>query len=374
MKVFHCDHCGQLLFFENINCVRCGRALAYVPELGHLMSLDLRPSDTDVTSQPHGREPPKLWTSPLAMGTAFKLCQNYSRHNVCNWALPEDDPNDLCRACRLTKTIPNLSRPGNDRLWYQLEVAKRRLVYTIDQLGLPLEDVSEDPTGGLTFEFLEDPDPNTQGSHAPKVMTGHTNGVITINVAEADEAERVKRRLALNEPYRTVLGHFRHEIGHYYWDRLVRDSERRLYAFRDLFGDERADYQAAIERYYREGPLPGWQTSHVTAYATMHPWEDWAETWAHYLHMTDTLETAAATGISIEPPRADEPTLTEVPNPMDDKVSFDSIMDSWGPITYVLNNLNRGLGIGDAYPFVLSTASVNKLRFVHDTIADVSNR
>jgi hypothetical protein len=371
VKVFHCDHCGQLLFFENINCVRCGRALAYVPQLGHLMSLDLRPSGTDLNAQ--AGDAPKLWTSPLAMGTAFKLCQNYSRHNVCNWALPEDDPNDLCRACRLTKTIPNLSRPGNDRLWYQLEVAKRRLVYTIDQLGLPLRNATEDPTGGLAFEFLEDPDPNTQ-SNEPKVMTGHNNGVVTINIAEADEAERVKRRLALNEPYRTVLGHFRHEIGHYYWDRLVRDSERRLHAFRDLFGDERADYQAAIQRYYKDGPLLGWQNSHVTAYATMHPWEDWAETWAHYLHMTDTLETAAATGISIEPPRADEPTLTEVPNPIDDKVSFDKMLDSWGPITYVLNNLNRGLGIGDAYPFVLSTTSINKLRFVHDTIVSVANR
>jgi hypothetical protein len=349
MKVFHCDHCRQLLFFENVNCVHCGRALAYIPELSDVTSLD-----------PIGDG---RWRAPG--GAVYRLCDNYSKYNVCNWALSESDPNTLCRACRLTKTIPNLSRPGNDRLWYLLETAKRRLVYTIDRLGLALRNRLEDPMTGLTFELLEDPEP---GTNTPKVMTGHKDGVITINIAEADDAERTKRRVELNEPYRTVLGHFRHEIGHYYWDRLIRDTPR-IEAFRDLFGDERVDYQEALQRYYREGPPPGWQNNHVSAYATMHPWEDWAETWAHYLHMTDTLETAAACGISIEPPRADEPTLANVPNPLtDEKIAFDKMMDSWGPLTYVLNNLNRGLGIGDAYPFVLSTASMRKLRFVHDTI------
>lgn len=345
MRVFHCDHCGQLLFFENVNCVRCGRALAYVPELGHLMSLDLRPTDAS----------PNRWTSPLS-GNAFRLCDNYTKYNVCNWALLEDDPNGLCRACRLTRTIPNLSTAGNDRLWYKLEVAKRRLIYTLDQLGLPLEDHHSSPDG-LAFEFLEN------------VLTGHAEGTITVNIVEADDAERVKRRIELGEPYRTLLGHFRHESGHYYWDRLVRDRDR-LTAFRELFGDERADYQAALRRNYEQGAPPGWQDRHVSAYAAMHPWEDWAETWAHYLHMIDTLETAAACGISIDPPRKDEPTLHEVPNPVtDDDVSFDKMMESWTTITYVLNNLNRGLGNDDAYPFVLSEPSVKKIRFVHDTIA-----
>ncbi|HVH44720.1 MAG TPA: putative zinc-binding peptidase [Labilithrix sp.] len=347
MKVFHCDHCGQLLFFENINCVRCGRALAYVPELTHLASLDPRPTEDN----------PNRWSSPLA-GRAFRLCSNYSSYNVCNWAVPEGDPNTLCRACRLTRTIPNLSRPGNDRLWYKLEVAKRRLVYTLDQLGLPLQSKVEDPESGLTFEFLED------------VLTGHAKGVITVNIAEADDAERVKRRIELNEPYRTLLGHFRHESGHFYWDRLISGTSR-LEAFRHIFGDERADYEAALKQNYAGGAPANWQDRYVTSYAAMHPWEDWAETWAHYLHMIDTLETAAACGISIEPPRNDEPTLREVPNPVKDSdVSFEHMMASWTPITYVLNNLNRGLGNDDAYPFVLSTPSVSKLRFVHDTIAE----
>lgn len=335
MRVFHCDHCAQLLFFENSVCVRCGRTLAYVSELHDLKSLD--PGDQ-----------------------AFRLCENYAKYNVCNWAVPSGDPNALCRACRLTRTIPNLSRAGNDRLWYKLEAAKRRLVYTLIQLGLPLRDQLEDPDDGLAFEFLED------------VLTGHEAGVITVNIAEADDAERVRRRVELNEPYRTLLGHFRHESGHYYWDRLIAGSER-LDAFRALFGDERADYQAALRKNYGEGARASWQDRYVSSYAAMHPWEDWAETWAHYLHMVDTLETAAACGISLEPPRSDEPALRDVPNPIaHGPVPFAAMMESWTSITYVLNNLNRGLGVDDAYPFVLSDTSVTKLRFVHETVHAVA--
>jgi hypothetical protein len=348
MKVFHCVHCAQLLFFENVTCIRCGHALAYVPEEGLLVALERAPDGGD------------LWHSART-GKNYRLCENYVKHNVCNWAIPEADPEALCRACRLTRTIPNLSKPGNDRLWYKLEVAKRRLLYTFDQLGLPYRGKHEDPDHGLVFEFLDD------------VMTGHAQGVITVKVAEADDAERVKARIAMNEPYRTLLGHFRHESGHYYWDRLIANSPS-IGAFRVLFGDERADYQEALRRNYRQGPPPNWQESYVSGYAAMHPWEDWAETWAHYLHIVDTLETAAACGVSIEPPRHDEPTLTEVPNPVEEDVSFEKLVESWTTITYVLNNLNRGLGNDDAYPFVLSETAQKKIRFVHDTIAARSIR
>ena len=333
MKVFHCDHCNQLLFFENVNCVRCGRALAYVPELADLVSLD-----------PQGNGE---WSSPRARGK-LRLCQNYATHDVCNVALPADDPNALCRACRLTRTIPNLSKPANHKLWYDLEVAKRRLLYTLDELRLPIGD-------RLVFEFLED------------VLTGHAGGVITVNIAEADDAERVRRRIDLGETYRTLLGHFRHEIGHYYWDELIRGSSW-IEEFRALFGDERADYDAALHRHYAGAPA-NWQDRFVSAYATMHPWEDWAETWAHYLHMTDTLETAAACGFSLHPLRDDEPALSQVADPTGAPVSFDRMMDGWSAITYLLNNLNRGLGNGDAYSFVLSVTSVQKLRFVHQVIS-----
>jgi hypothetical protein len=341
MKVFHCDHCGQLLFFENSVCMRCGRSLAYAPERGQLRAF--------------------LRGGP-AEGGGVRLCANYVAYEVCNWALDSGDEGPLCRACRLTKTIPNLSQPGNDRRWYKLEVAKRRLVYTLLQLGLPLTDQIDDPAHGLAFEFLED------------VLTGHASGIITVNIVEADDAERVRRRVELGEPYRTLLGHFRHESGHYYWDRIVAGTDR-LVPFRALFGDERADYDSALKRNYGEGAPADWQARHVSAYAAMHPWEDWAETWAHYLHIVDTLETAAACGISIDPPRSDEPTLLDVPNPVASApIAFDALMQSWLPITYVLNNLNRGLGVEDAYPFVLSSAVVEKLRFVHETIRTSRSR
>lgn len=361
MKVFHCDHCQNLLFFENVVCVRCGRALAYVSERRHLASLDpLPPEVRGDAGGSDGRAPVSHWTSP-SIGRPIRLCANYTHHDVCNWALPlDDDGDDLCRACRLTRTIPNLGKAGNDRLWYKLEVAKRRVLYTLDELALPVEGKSDDPKAGLAFEFLEG------------VTTGHMQGVITVNIAEADDAQRVKVREALREPYRTLLGHLRHESGHYYWDRLIAGSAY-LADFRRIFGDERADYAQAMKRNYEQGPPQGWQDSFISAYAAMHPWEDWAETWAHYLHMVDTLDTASACGIRIDPPRRDEPSLSTVPNPASNPdVPFDAMMNGWTTITYVLNSLNRGLGNDDAYPFVLSVAAMTKLRFVHQVIAGLS--
>ncbi len=350
MKVFHCDHCGQLLFFENFHCMSCHHLLAYVPELGVVCSLD-----------PAGNNE---WTSPLerAAGMRFRLCRNYIRHNTCNWAMPADDPHALCQACRLTHTIPNLDNRENAVLWYRLGIAKRRLIYTLQQLHLPVRSKLDDPERGLEFDFLADE------AGLPPVLTGHDNGRIVVNIIEADEVEREKRRVSMHEPYRTLLGHFRHEIGHYYWDVLIANSDR-LTAFRKLFGDERPDYTHALERHYIHGPPENWQNSYVSAYATAHPWEDWAETWAHYLHVTDTLETAADSGVRLHPRRRDEPALHEVVNPIDDAdISFDRMMNAWLPLTYVLNNLNRGLGMSDAYPFVLSEPAMDKLRFVHETV------
>jgi hypothetical protein len=351
MKIFHCDHCDNLVFFENTHCVNCGHVLAFLPDLAEMGSLESKGNDQ--------------WVSPLpiASGRTYRLCDNYRDAKVCNWAVLESDGHRLCESCRLTRIIPDLDRPGHHEGWYKLEVAKRRLVYTLMGLGLPLASRDDDPEQGLAFEFLAD---SQQG--APPVLTGHANGVITINVAEADDAEREKRRHDLGEPYRTLLGHMRHEVGHYYWARLIARSNR-LYAFRDLFGDEREDYGQALQRHYAQGPPGDWQNRFVSSYASAHAWEDWAESWAHYLHMTDTLETAAACGVSIRPRRADEPSLARVPiSAGTPSGSFDRLIDSWYPLTYVLNNLNRGLGQPDSYPFVLSPPVVDKLRFVHDTV------
>jgi hypothetical protein len=358
MRVFHCDHCGQLLFFENTQCVSCGHLLAFLPDLMVVGSLDEVAGETG------------LWTSPLpaAAGRQYRLCANYPDVQVCNWAVDVEDATPLCRSCRLTRVTPDLSVAGHHVAWYRLEVAKRRLVYTLLTLGLPIgSDQDHEP---LVFQFLSDGALGDQ-----PVLTGHSSGVITINIAEADDAERERRRDALGEPYRTLLGHVRHEVGHYYWARLIPRDAARLETFRGLFGDDQQDYGEALQRHYDAGPPPDWQDRFVSAYGSAHPWEDWAETWAHYLHMIDTIETAATCGVSLRPRRADEPSLARMsvdPGTLDR--SFDRLLESWFPITYLLNNLNRGLGHGDAYPFVLSTAVADKLRFVHETVAAVGVR
>jgi hypothetical protein len=351
MKIFHCDHCGQLLFFENTECVSCGHRAAYLPDLQMVGSLDADGAD--------------IWRSPVPQAAqgGYRLCQNDKIERICNWAVLATDDDLLCVSCRTTRVIPNLADPSHRSAWYSLEVAKRRLLFTLIELGLPVRNRIDDPDLGLAFEFLADGD----RGDAP-VLTGHAGGVITVNIAEADDAEREKRRAVLHEPYRTLLGHMRHESGHYYWDRLIaRTSE--LDGFRSLFGDERVDYAASLSAHYEHGAPADWQERFVTAYATSHPWEDWAETWAQYLHMVDALETAAGCGLSITPRRRDEPTLPKIPHPMSPRPpAFEHLIDSWFSLTYVLNNLSRGLGHRDAYPFVLSPSAVAKLKFVDDVV------
>ena len=209
-------------------------------------------------------------------------------------AVAAADPDPLCESCRLTRVIPDLSMAGNRETWYRLEKAKRRLLYTLQGLRLPIVPKVARGDPGLAFEFLHD---QLVGGDAGRVMTGHDNGLITVNAAEADDVQRERQRVQQNEPYRTLIGHFRHESGHYYWDRLI-SGGNDLDRFRELFGDERADYGAALQKHYQDGPPPDWQHAHVSAYASSHPWEDWAETWAHLLHMVDALETAGAAGLT----------------------------------------------------------------------------
>ena len=345
MKVFHCDACQQPVFFENIRCLSCDHALAFLPDVEDVGSLE---------QTADGR-----WHTPQAASRTYRLCENYARENVCNWAVQVDDPHPLCIACRLTQTIPDLSQPGHREAWYKLEVAKRRLLYDLLRLGVPVVNKQDDPENGLAFEFLAD----TPGQ---KAVTGHADGLITINLAEADDAEREQRRRAMHEPYRTLLGHCRHESGHYYWDRLLRDSNR-LDEFRRLFGDEREDYAAALQRHYEQGAPADWQAHYISAYASSHAWEDWAETWAHYLHMTDSLETAASCGLTLRPAHAQDPAIRAPVHP--GISSFERMSADWFSLTYVLNNLNRGLGLPDGYPFVLSDQVRDKLRFVDEVVA-----
>ncbi len=361
MKIFHCGHCDQLVFFENTTCVNCGNVLGYLPDkavMGTFQPIDPKPGA--------GEQGSFSLISQKGEPGRYKLCQNYSQENVCNWVIPENDPNAFCPSCRLTRVLPDLSREGAREAWARLETAKRRLIYSLIGMKLPVANKVDDPERGLAFEFLADPDPGS--ADAAPVLTGHENGLITINIAEADDAERERRRLQMHEPYRTILGHFRHEIGHYYWDRLIRDSDE-IDGFRSVFGDEREDYNQALQRHHKEGAPADWPLTYVSAYASSHPWEDWAETWAHYMHIIDTLETAVACGLSLRPKRSDEPAMKPDINVVADRPpAFDKLIEHWFPLTYVLNNLNRGLGLQDAYPFVLPPPALDKLRFIHEVI------
>jgi hypothetical protein len=239
-------------------------------------------------------------------------------------------------------------------------------VYSLLCLSLPLRDKGEDPDKGLAFAFLGDPNPRFEETR--QVITGHAGGLITLNIAEADDAIREKMRLAMNEPYRTLLGHFRHESGHYYWERLVAHGDG-LGPFRELFGDEREDYDRALKRHYEQGVPPNWPQRFISAYASAHPWEDWAETWAHYLHMVDTLETAREFGVHVSP----RPPNRQTVDPRITLVgcrpaSFDEALENWMPLTCVINSLNRSMGQPDMYPFVLSIPVIEKLKFVHAVI------
>ena len=367
MKIFKCGSCEQILFFESFVCTRCGHTLAFLPDHGVMSALE------------PGSE--GIWTAvaPSAMGEQYRLCRNYTEQSVCNWAIPlgrrpkgAEEPEvgesgeEYCQSCRLNNQVADITEPETKRAWHQLEIAKRRLLYTLLQLGLPVESKKEDPERGLAFDFLKD---DVEGD--ARVFTGHNDGVITINMAEADDPFREKMREQMGEAYRTLLGHFRHESGHYYWQRLVADTPY-LETFRNIFGDEQQEYDQARKSYYAEGPAANWWEDCVSAYATMHPWEDWAETWAHYLHMVDGLETARTHGLYLQPAQALANETLSLSTRRLNLHSFDDLIKGWIPLTVTLNSMNRSFGAKDCYPFVLSANAIEKLHFVHDLIESVT--
>ncbi|HEV7310496.1 zinc-binding metallopeptidase family protein [Ensifer sp.] len=351
-RTFLC-RCGSHVFFGNMLCNSCQSPLGYLPGEDALLPLDLGPQ-------------PGIWVAGVER-PLLKYCGNRETPAQCNWMLEASEPGDLCIACRLNRTIPNLDREDNARYWGLLEAAKRRLVSQLLALGLPVKSkVDEDEAHGLMFDFLRSP------PEGPRVLTGHADGLITVNIEEADSVERERMRLELHEPYRTLLGHFRHEVGHYYWDRLVLNGPW-LELFRVVFGDERADYAKALQANYENGPPADWGDRYITSYASTHPWEDWAETWAHYLHMIDSLGTAFGFGLDAEDLEAMiEPFERDALYAPDDAGadSFLSLLNSWVEMTMVLNELARSLGQPDFYPFVMSKPTAAKLQFVHMVVED----
>jgi hypothetical protein len=310
MRAFTCPVCRHLVTFESTDCLHCGTALGF---------------DWDAR----------------AIVAAGATCANRELI-ACNGAGA-----GLCRACRLTRTRPNDADVVGLERWATTEAAKRRLVFELLELGLPID-------GGLAFAFLS--------SEYEPVTTGHANGVITLDLAEADPVARERRRAELDEPYRTLLGHLRHEVGHYYQPILAPEGSPALERCRALMGDEREDYAAAMERHYAEGPPPDWPERFVSAYATMHPWEDWAETFAHYLHIRDVLQTATAYGLTVSGP------VTADTAPLHSYPSVGDWLDAWLPLTYALNAISRSIGDDDLYPFVLAPAAIEKLTFVDELV------
>lgn len=335
MRRFHCPDCGHEVYFDNLSCVACNSALGYRPGAG-IMS--------------------------RAAGPSVETCVNRQQIG-CNWILESPEPSGLCLSCSLTTTIPDLTVPGNVERWARLERAKRRLVYSILGVGLPLPPAQADDLTTLRFDFKGD-EVRADGK-TERVITGHDNGLITLNIAEADDAVREKHRVALHEPYRTLVGHLRHEVGHYYWDRLVADRGAHD-AFRWTFGDERADYEDALKRHYKQGAPGDWRERFISHYASSHPWEDFAETWAHYFHIVDSLETAAAYELPTLLAQLD---MKQYPSPYRG-TPFHVLLKGWIPVTVAMNEMNRSVGQPDFYPFVLTNAIAGKLAFVHALIHD----
>ncbi|MBI3700803.1 MAG: putative zinc-binding peptidase [Afipia sp.] len=355
MNLSACQSCGHLLHFENARCSNCSHWVGFHP--GDLKMVTLESKN-------------EIWRTMAAPVRHVRFCKNVE-HDACNWLVDDGDPELFCVACRHNKVIPDLSSHRNFQRWRLLEIAKRRLFYTLLRFGLPPTRRPADPEG-LVFDFLSDP--NEGMSLAPTVLTGHEDGLITINIAEADDAEREARRTAMGEPYRTLLGHFRHEVGHYYWNELVRDAGG-LDAFREFFGDERRDYGESLQVYYADGPPADWPDRFVSAYATSHPWEDWAETFAHYLHMVDTLETVSAFGIGVNtsPPGA-QPLKVAIDFDIYNEPDISKFIAAWLPLTFALNSITRSMGQPDLYPFALEPLIVGKLAFVHQRIAIATGR
>lgn len=340
MRDFLCPNCGQRLAFENSLCLSCGKPLGF--SLDDMALLVIATGD----EQNH---------AGFVDGEKYELCANMHLAE-CNWLVEKGPIHKLCESCSLTRTRPQDSDTKALAAFADAERAKRRLLAELYELKLPIVGRDEDPDYGLAFDLLS--------SEHQKVFTGHENGVITLDLAEGDDVHREQLRKAMDEPYRTLLGHFRHEVGHYYYYRLVSVSPDYDARFRELFGDPDADYQAALDRHYNEGPPDNWGESYVSSYATMHPAEDWAETFAHYLHIRDTLDTAAAFGVA--------PAAATFERKVLGPSSFDAIIEMWLPLSWALNMLNRSMGKEDLYPFVLPVPVLEKMRFLHTVVDEIT--
>lgn len=337
VRMLRCPSCGFVARFEALECVRCGTALAY-----HLPTLAMG------LAVPGGT---------VIAGQRWRTCANRGTWR-CTWLVAEETGGAECVACRLVRRRPDPEDVLAVGTLAQTAQAERRLVVQLVELGLPTVPHHE-RAGGLGFDLL-----SARPAGEP-VVIGHANGIITIDLTESLDAHREMLRATLGEPYRTMLGHFRHEIGHYYQGILV-DGGPFQAECRALFGDETASYAEALERHYALGAPTGWVASYISEYATMHPWEDFAETFAHYLHITDTLGTASAAGLVLRAEHL-EGLLDHdvVPRASYADATMSEILDDWNWLSLMLNRVNRAMGKEDLYPFAIVGAVARKLDLVH---------
>jgi hypothetical protein len=340
VRDFTCPNCGQRLTFENSICLNCRSKLGF--------SIDDRALLVIVPG-------PESEHAGAVDESQYRLCANLHVAE-CNWLVKKGPVAALCTSCALTRTRPNDGDRKALAAFADAERAKRRLIFELAELKLPIVGRAQDPEFGLAFDLLS--------SETETVSTGHHNGVITLDLAEGDDVHREQLRIALSEPYRTLLGHFRHEIGHYYFYRLVGGSAEQTARFVELFGDPNTDYQSALDRHYSQGAPAGWERDYVSSYASMHPAEDWAETFAHYLHIRDALDTSAAFGFAPAGATFDRRVLGPS--------GFDTIIEMWLPLSWALNMVNRSMGREDLYPFVLPHAVLEKMRFIHTVIDEMA--
>ncbi|MDT0645182.1 putative zinc-binding metallopeptidase [Zunongwangia sp. F260] len=348
MKIFNCNNCNNIIFFENDICGYCNSLLGYCNEEEKIIAAN---PGTDFREN----------------RTTLKYCRNHE-HSACNWLIPENSGFEYCEACQLNSVIPNIGDEKRLEEWRLIEFAKHRLIYSLNKLQLPFVFQQKDRKDlKLQFRFLG---PGTNSKNGQQVLTGHLNGVITLNVEEADDLKREKARMQMGEKMRTLLGHFRHEIGHFYWEAIILPNQENLRQFREIFGDERKNYSEALQEYYKKGPAKDWREFFITKYASSHPWEDWAETWAHYLHIMDTVETAYYFGVKTEPKVSKDKQLLSsgiTINPYKES-DFDAIVNEYISLTIAINSLNRGMGLSDIYPFILNNKDISKLGYIHNLL------
>lgn len=333
-----CPVCRHFVYLDALRCPECDAELGY--QIIARQFFAIRNDRVDVD------------------GVTWYTCSN--RHWKCNWLVREDAPAGRCFSCRLTRTRPELSDTIAMEKLANVEEAKRRLIIQLGDLGLPIVPWDVQP-GGLGFDLL------SSLSYGKPVMIGHANGIITIDLAESLDDRREALRVKLGEPYRTMLGHLRHEVGHYYQNVLLTTDEAWARC-RELFGDERASYQDAITRHYAQGAPAGWHEGYISEYATMHPWEDFAETFAHYLHITGTLYTAAAIGMHLDSDAISQRDEDVKPLQSYRNEPAQRLLLDWGWMSLAFNRINRAMGFGDLYPFTLVPRVRRKLAFVHDLI------